>query len=195
MGTITKDINIIIDQLNKGEIVIIPTDTIFGIACSIYNENSIKKIFEIKQRPLTLPLSIAIKNKDYFNIVAKEISKNAQKVIDKYFPGQVTIVLKKTDIISDLITANQDYVGIRIPDDKNLQYILNNIDFPIVLTSANIHNYPNCGSVEEVNKQIGDKVNYILDGKINENKLGSTIVKFENNEMTILRKGAIEVVL
>jgi len=195
MKTITKDTNIIIDQLKKGGIVIIPTDTIFGIACSIYNEKSIKKIFEIKKRPLTLPLSIAIKNKDYFNIVAKDIPENAQKVIDKYFPGQVTIVLKKTDIVSDLITANQDYVGIRIPDDKNLQYILNNIDFPIVLTSANIHNYPNCGTVEEINKQIGDKVDYILDGKINENKLGSTIVKFENNEMHILRKGAINVVL
>ena len=195
MSKITKDINVIIDQLKKGQIVIIPTDTIFGIGCNIYNENSIRKIFEIKKRPLTLPLSIAIKNKDYFNIVAKDISKNAQKIIDKYFPGQVTIVLKKKDIVSDLITANQDYVGIRIPDDKNLQYILNNIDFPIVLTSANIHNYPNCGSVEEINKQIGDKVNYILDGKINENKLGSTIVKFEDNEMSILRKGAIEVVL
>ena len=195
MSKITKDINVIIDQLKKGEIVIIPTDTIFGIGCNIYNENSIRKIFEIKKRPLTLPLSIAIKNKDYFNVVAKNISKNAQKVIDKYFPGQVTIVLKKKDIVSDLITANQDYVGIRIPDDKKLQYILNNIDFPIVLTSANIHNYPNCGTVEEVNKQIGDKVNYILDGKINENKLGSTIVKFEDNEMSILRKGAIEVVL
>lgn len=194
MSKITKDINVIIDQLKKGEIVIIPTDTIFGIGCNIYNENSIRKIFEIKKRPLILPLSIAIKNKDYFNIVAKDISKNAKIIIDKYFPGQVTIVLKKKDIVSDLITANQDYVGIRIPDDKNLQYILNNIDFPIVLTSANIHNYPNCGSVEEINKQIGDKVNYILDGKINENKLGSTIVKFEDNEMFILRKGAIEVV-
>ena len=72
---------------------------------------------------------------------------------------------------------------------------MNNIDFPIVLTSANIHNYPNCGSIDEINKQIGDKVNYILDGKINENKLGSTIVKFEDNEMFILRKGAIDVVL
>ena len=195
MNTITKNINIIIDQLKKGEIVIIPTDTIFGISCNIHNENSIKKIFEIKKRPLTLPLSIAIKNKDYFNIVAKDISENAKKVINKYFPGQVTIVLKKKDIISDLITANQDYVGIRIPDDKNLQYILNNIDFPIVLTSANIHNYPNCSSVEEIKEQIGDKVNYILDGKINENKLGSTIVKFEDNEMSILRKGAIDVVL
>ena len=194
MSKITKDINVIIDQLKKGEIVIIPTDTIFGIGCNIYNENSIRKIFEIKKRPLTLPLSIAIKNKDYFNIVAKDISKNAKIIIDKYFPGQVTIILKKKDIVSDLITANQDYVGIRIPDDKNLQYILNNVDFPIVLTSANIHNYPNCGSVEEINKQIGDKVNYILDGKINENKLGSTIVKFEDNEMSILRKGAIEVV-
>jgi len=195
MNRITKNLDIIIDQLNKGGIVIIPTDTIFGIACNAFNKKSIKKIFEIKKRPLSLPLSIAIKNKDYFNIVAKDISNNAQNVIDKYFPGQVTIILKKKDIISDLITANQDYVGIRIPDDKNLQYILNNIDFPIVLTSANIHNYPNCGSVEEINKQIGDKVDYILDGKINENKLGSTIVKFEDNDMTILRKGAIDVVL
>ena len=195
MYNIRKNLDIIINQLNKGGIVIIPTDTIFGIACNAFNEKSIKKIFEIKKRPLTLPLSIAIKNKDYFNVVAKDISKNAKIVIDKYFPGQVTIVLKKKYIISYLITANQDYVGIRIPDDKNIQYILNNIDFPIVLTSANIHNYPNCGSVVEVNKQIGDKVNYILDGKINENKLGSTIVKFENNEMTILRKGAIDVVL
>lgn len=195
MNRITKNLDIIIDQLNKGGIVIIPTDTIFGIACNAFNEKSIKKIFEIKQRPLTLPLSIAIKNKDYFNIVAKDISNNAQNVIDKYFPGQVTIVLKKKDIISDLITANQDYVGIRIPDDKNIQYILNNIDFPIVLTSANIHNYPNCGSVEEINEQIGDKVDYTLDGKINENKLGSTIVKFENDNMTILRKGAIDVAL
>ena len=193
MSRITKNIDIIIDELKKGEVVIIPTDTVFGLACSIYNENAIKNIFKIKQRPLQQPLSIAIKNKEYFGIVAKNISKTAQNIIDKYFPGQVTIVLKKTNKVSDIITANQDCVGIRIPNDKNLLYILDKVDFPIVLTSANIHNKPNCKNTEEINGQIGNYVNYILDGKINENKYESTVVKVIDDKINILRQGIIKI--
>ena len=195
MSSIVKNIDIIINELTNGNVVVIPTDTVFGLACSIYNENAIKKIFQIKQRPLQQPLSIAIKNKEYFNIVSKEISDIANKIIDKYFPGQVTIVLKKTNLVSNIITGNQDYVGIRIPDDKNIQYILNNIDFPIVLTSANIHGYPNCESVYEVNNQIGEHVNYILDGKINKNKYESTVVKVVGDKIDILRQGIINITL
>ena len=190
----TKDANLIIKAIKDGKIVVLPTDTLFGLSCDLNNITSVRKIYEIKNRPFTLPLSVAVKNKDYIYKITNNVSKKAEEIINSYFPGQVTIVLEKNNLIPDIVTSNSKYVGIRIPNDENLLYILDKLDSPIVLTSANLHGRENCKNLDDVKKQIGDKVDYIYNVSTKVNNKCSTIVKIVNNNVEILRNGVINII-
>lgn len=191
----TKDVDIIIKAIKDGKIVVVPTDTLFGLCCDVNNITSVRRIYEIKNRPFTLPLSIAVKNKDYIYKITKNVSKKAEEIIDTYFPGQVTIVLEKNSLIPDIVTANSKYVGIRIPNDEKLLYILNELDSPIVLTSANLHGYENCQNLDDVKKQIGDEIDYVYNVSTKVNNKCSTIVRVINNNAEILRNGVINIII
>lgn len=191
----TKDAGLIIKAIKDGKIVAVPTDTLFGLCCDVNNITSVRRIYEIKNRPFTLPLSIAVKNKDYIYKITKNVSKKAEEIIDTYFPGQVTIVLEKNNLIPDIVTANSKYVGIRIPNDGKLLYILNELDSPIVLTSANLHGYENCQNLDDVKKQIGDEIDYVYNVSTKVNNKCSTIVRVINNNAEILRNGVINIII
>ena len=144
MDVITNDINIIIQALIKEEVVAIPTETVYGLAGSIFSEKAIKKIFEIKKRPYNCPLSVAVKTVEEINFIAKDIPEEAKLLIKEYLPGPLTLILKKQDIISDVITSESGYVGVRVSENIYVKNILSEVPFPIVLTSANI--YCSCSS-------------------------------------------------
>ena len=189
----TENIDLIVKAFNDGKVVILPTDTLFGLSCNINNEYSVKKIYEIKKRPFSQPLSIAVKNKDYIYKITNNVSQKAKEIIENYFPGKVTIVLEKNNIIPDYVTSGSKYVGIRIPDDEKLLYILDKLDYPIVLTSANIHGLQNCKNINEVKNQIGYKVDYIYNISEEVSNQCSTIVKVIGNNLEILRNGATKI--
>ena len=193
MSVITKDIDIIVNELKEDDVVALPTETVYGLAASIFSEKAIKRIFEIKKRPFSCPLSIAVK--DVFSIenVVKEIPQTAKELISKYLPGPITFILMKKDIVSDIITSGSNFVGVRVPDNVYIQTILSEVKFPIVLTSANIHDMDNCTDAYSVELQLGDRVKYILDGGMCKFGQESTIVSFENKEMFIVREGAIKI--
>ena len=163
MCIITKDKNIIINELQAGHVVTVPTDTVYGLAALISSKEAIKDIFKIKKRPLSQPLSIAVKDITTIYTVAKHIPPCAQEMINKHLPGPWTFILEKKLIISDLITAGSRYVGIRVPENQLLLDILSAIDIPIVLTSANIHGYHDCITAQQVAKQFSNNTGYILD--------------------------------
>lgn len=189
----TKDPNLIINAFNNGKIVILPTDTLFGLACSISDEDAIKRIYTIKERPFSLPLSIAVKNKNYIYKITNNVSQKAKEIIENYFPGQITIVLEKNNLIPDIVTSGSKYIGIRIPNDPSLLYILDKLDSPIILTSANIHGYQNLKNIDDVKKQIGDKVDYIFNISNEVSNKCSTIIKVINDEIEILRNGICDI--
>ena len=190
MSIETDNTGKIIEGLCSGKIVVLPTDTVFGLSCNAYNLDSVKKIYQIKNRPFSLPLSIAVKNKEFIYKITKNVSKKAIDVIDKYFPGQVTIILEKNELIPDIVTSGSNYVGIRIPNDTNLLYILDKLDFPIVLTSANLHGYDNCKNINEVKNQLGSQVDFIYN--VSSTVCSeSTIVKVINDHLEIIRQGCV----
>ena len=189
MCVITKNKSIIIRELKEGHVVVVPTDTVYGLAALISSEEAIRNIFTIKRRPITQPLSISVKDIKAINDVVQHIPPSAQEMINRDLPGPWTIILEKKQIISDLITSGSRYVGVRVPNNALLLDILSSIAVPIVLTSANIHGSKDCVTAKEVERQLGNAIEYILDG--GECSIGSpsAIISFINDKKEIIRPG------
>ena len=187
-------INNINNTLKKGGIITFVTDTIWGIGCLPNNEKAVKKIYQIKHREIKKPL-ILMSNK--FNYLKKYIENNSQEMMNnlvkKYFPGALTIVSKKSNLTPVFLTSNMSTIGIRVPDNIIFQKICNIIDGHVLATtSANISGNPSGKSFQDVNNELGDKVDYIFeDYGFKAKGLESTVIKIENNKIDILRQGAI----
>lgn len=186
-----NDVKIIEKELLKGSILILPTDTIYGLACDATNEDAIKKIYDIKQRDFNKPLNIHLSNKKDITLYASISNEIEQKLIDKLMPGAFTIVLKKKNIVSDLLTSNKDTVGIRIPNDPFIKEIIDTIKRPLVLTSTNISSFEPICKIEQLDKSIKKEVKYAVDvGEIKDG-IESTVVIVKDNKVEILREGKI----
>ena len=178
----------------EGKVIAIKTDTVYGLVCNAFDKKSIDKIYHIKNRERRKPLSIFIKSIDEVKKYVDDdnLTSHVKRIMEKYWPGALTIVFKKKDDTLDDITEGVSSIGIRIPDDKNLLYILNNIDFPLAQTSCNISGEEEYRNADEIRAKLGDKVDLIVDGgEVRDNK-PSTILSVECNEAIILRDGAIK---
>ena len=190
-GYTKEDIKEIAKIIKSGGIVAIPTDTVYGIATSCTNEEAVRHIYDIKNRPATNPINIMATNIKMIKKVTKGLSKKEKKIIKKFFPGAMTIILEKKDIIPEIVTARRDTVGIRIPDSNFLLDLIENIGEPIVATSCNSAGEEPLINPEEILNKFGDKLDCLVDdGK---SKIGkpSTIIKVENEKVIILREGPI----
>jgi len=149
-------------EIKNGGILIYPTDTVYGLGCSIKAEDSIKKIFEIKKRSLKNPLSVAFSDlemaKEYILLDSEE-----EGFIKKHINEPFTFVVKKKGNIFDIITANRNTVGIRIPNHKVVKGIIRSSGIPIITTSANISGKKAPANVGEIDEGIKDSVDLILD--------------------------------
>jgi L-threonylcarbamoyladenylate synthase len=177
--------------LKNGDVVAIPTETVYGLAASAFDENAVRKIFEIKKRPLFNPLIIHIKSIDDLHHVAKDIPPIALQLANHFWPGPLTLVLPKKENIPDIVTAGKATVGIRVPAHPITLALLNEIDFPLAAPSANPFGYISPTKSEHVKKQLGDAISIIIEGGQCEKGIESTIIGFENNKPVIYRVGAI----
>ena len=184
------NIDKICEILDKGGLVISPTDTVYGIMGDALNEDVIRKVFEVKKRPYDKPLILLMDSFEMVKQYTEEISEKEKLIIDKFWPGLVTIILKKNDKISDLITSCSDYVGIRIPDNKDLLKIIKKLGRPVISTSANITETEVITSTKLLEKDLVDNIDYIEDGGeiVSES---STIIKVNDNVLEVLREGKI----
>jgi len=184
------DIEKIVKLLNEGKIVITPTDTIYGIMGDSTNEKAINKIYKIKKRPQTKPLILLMDSYEMIKKYTKNITDKEETLIKEFMPGLVTIILEKNDKVNNLITANTNYVGVRIPNNQELLKIINKLNKPIISTSANISEEKSITNINQLDKEIKDNIDYIYDeGEIINQS--STIVKFKNNKLIILREGIL----
>lgn len=177
--------------LTKGEVVAIPTETVYGLAANAFDKTAIQKIFDIKKRPLYNPLIVHIKSIDYLDEVAKDIPPIAKKIAETFWPGPLTLVLPKKENIPDIVTSGKDTVGVRVPAHPLTQELLHQLDFPLAAPSANPFGYISPTTAEHVKKQLGDKIQLILDGGHCEKGIESTIIGFDNNRPILYRVGAI----
>lgn len=184
-------LNIPGEIINKGGIVIFPTETVYGIGTNGLDANAVKKLYNIKKRPLNKPISLLVSDFDMINKITKNITKKEYELMEKFFPGPLTIILEKEDIVPDIVTANTDTVGIRMPSNKITRKLIQYAGAPIAAPSANISGEPSNTNLDNLINIFKNSVDYYING--GECKIGtaSTIVKVIDEVPYILRKGSI----
>lgn len=177
--------------IKAGGIVIFPTETVYGIGVNGLNETAIKKLYEVKKRPINKPISLLVNSIEMIEEVAKDITEIEYDLIKKFLPGPLTIVLKKKENVPNIVTAGFDTVGIRMPENEIALKLIEYAGVPIATPSANISGKPSGTKLKEIMKDFKDKVDYFIDG--GESKIGvaSTIVQIIDGNPHILRKGKI----
>jgi len=188
---ITSDLSFVKDQLERGEVVGIPTETVYGLAANIYDEQAIAKIFSTKGRPNTNPLIVHVKSMDQARTLVSHFPVKASILAARFWPGPLTLILPKSDLISAAITAQQSTVAIRMPNHKATLALLEMLDFPLAAPSANPYNRispTRAAHVEAYFPQIP-----ILEGGNCEAGVESTILSFDGDEVVLLRHGAISI--
>ena len=177
--------------LENDDLVAIPTETVYGLAGNIYSEKAIKKIFETKKRPLFNPLIVHIDSKNKLEQIAIQIPEKARKLADAFWPGSLTLVLKKKPHIPDIITAGKDTVALRVPDHSLTLQLLQSLDFPLAAPSANPFGSISPTSALHVADYFPNNLKMVLDGGNCKKGIESTIVGFENEDPILYRLGSI----
>ena len=191
MAIIGNSLDKACELLNSGEVVAIPTETVYGLAGNALNKESIRKIYSVKNRPESNPLIVHISHIDHLQYYVKDIPSIALKLAEKFWPGPLTLLLPKTNNILMEVTSGQSNVAIRIPNHPVTRNLLDMLSFPLVAPSANPYGYISPTNAYHVNLQLGDKIKYILDGGACNKGIESTIIGFENDTPVIYRKGVI----
>jgi len=177
--------------IEKGGIAIFPTETVYGIGTNGLNKKAVKKIYDIKNRPLNKPISLLVSDIDMVNKVAKDITDIEYKLMETFFPGPFTLILKKKDIVPDIVTAGNNTVGIRMPSNEIARKLVEYAGVPIASPSANISGEPSGTNTNEIVKDFEGKVDCLIDGGESEIGIASTIVQVIDNIPHILRQGII----
>lgn len=179
-----------VEIIKNGGIVIFPTETVYGIGVNAFNEEAVKRLYEIKQRPLSQAISLLVSDMEMVNKIAKDITELEYKLMERFFPGPLTIILRKKEIVPNII-AYQDTVGIRMPSGEIARKLVEYAKVPIAAPSANITGKPSGTNLQDIIKDFEGKVDYIIDGGKSQIGKASTIIKVIDNVPHILRNGSI----
>ncbi|KJJ85531.1 tRNA threonylcarbamoyladenosine biosynthesis protein [Candidatus Omnitrophus magneticus] len=177
--------------IKKGGLVAFPTETVYGLGAKGTDEKAVAKIFEAKARPLEDPLIVHIKDKNDLYKIAKDVPRLAEKLIEKFWPGPLTIILKKNKNIPDIVTAGLDTVAVRMPSNPIARVLIELSDVSIPAPSANLFGRPSPTSAEHVLNDLDSRIDMVIDGGICDIGLESTVIEFRGNEAAILRPGGI----
>jgi L-threonylcarbamoyladenylate synthase len=191
MSIISDDIQKATSLLSEGKLVAIPTETVYGLAANIFDEAAVKSIFAVKQRPLFNPLIVHLHSLAQVDEVAAEFPEKARQLADHFWPGPLTLILKKKAVVPDLITAGKDTVALRIPNHPITQELLQALDFPIAAPSANPFNRISPTRAEHVEAYFSDQIPMVLEGGECQRGIESTIVGFDKGEVIVYRLGSL----
>lgn len=178
-------------EIRKGNLVLFPTETVYGIGANGLDSNAVKKIFVAKGRAQDNPLILHVSSMDMVNDIAKNISPLENKLMTEFFPGPLTIVLNKKDIVPNVVSANLETVGVRMPSNKIARDLIELAEVPIAAPSANISGRPSGTNVEDIFDELNDKVDYIINGGDTNIGLESTVIRVIDEKIHILRPGKI----
>ena len=171
----------------------IPTETVYGLAANALDTNAVLKIFEAKQRPFFDPLIVHVGNLKQVSEYAILDDQRLIKLANTFWPGPLTLLLPKKNNIPDLVTSGLPQVAIRIPNHNLTLELLHKINFPLAAPSANPFGYVSPTEPDHVNKQLRDKVDYILDGDKCTVGIESTIIGIEDGELCVFRLGGLAI--
>ena len=172
----------------------IPTETVYGLAGNAFNLEAVTKIFKVKNRPFFDPLIVHTYSWEQVTSFCFDIPKLASQLAASFWPGPLTLLLKRKNIIPDLVTAGSDRVAVRVPRHPITLSLLEQLDFPLAAPSANPFGYISPTTAQHVQDQLGAQIPYVLDGGSSEVGLESTIIGFDEKEQPELyRLGGIGV--
>lgn len=193
MSIVSKDIKKAVELLNNNDVVAIPTETVYGLAANIYSDTGIRKIFQVKKRPLYNPLIAHVDTIEKVEEIVRDFPVKARKLAEAFWPGSLTLVLKKKKSVPDLITAGKDTVAVRIPNHEDTLTLLQELDFPLAAPSANPFGLISPTNAAHVEAYFENDISMVLDGGECKNGIESTIIGFENDRAVLYRFGAISV--
>lgn len=176
-------------DLKEGKTLVFPTETVYGLACDMLNTKAVESIFDIKGRDHTKPLPIMIGNIDHIHYVARDIPKVFFELAEKYMPGPLTVILKKKENISDIITGGKDTVGVRMPDHFFALNMIKEVAHPIIATSANLSGKPSPINFEMAKNDLEHKVDIFINEGDCVGGTPSTIIDLSGDKIKILRQG------
>lgn len=179
------------EELDLGNLVIFPTETVYGLGANALDSVAVDKIFKAKNRASNNPLIVHLKSKDEISKYATINNEIEQKLIDTFMPGPFTLILEKKNNIPNNVTCNLDTVGIRVPIDHIAHNLLDILDYPIAAPSANVSTRPSGTNIYDIIPEFEKSVNYIIDGGESRIGLESTVCKVIDGIPTILRPGFI----
>ncbi len=192
MAIISRNVSEALMHLENGEIIGLPTETVYGLAGNAYDINAILKIFETKKRPSFDPLIVHTNSIEKVHGLVKKFPSQALKFGTQNWPGPVTLILPKSNAIPDLVTSGLDTVAVRIPRHSMALDVLAGVNFPLAAPSANPFGYVSPTTAQHVNDFLGDSLSFILDGGQTSIGIESTIIDFTvNKKPTVLRMGGM----
>ena len=178
----------ICDVIQKGGIVAFPTETVYGVGIHFNDEEALERLMEAKNRDYSKAITLMVADKADISQYAY-ISPQAQKMIDQFMPGMITLIFKKKESVHDSMTNGKSTIGIRIPDSEFVLSLLKKVG-PMLVTSANLSQHSNTTSTQEVLNQLDGRIDLVVDGKTSDN-IASTVVDVSQDEIKILRAGKI----
>jgi L-threonylcarbamoyladenylate synthase len=191
MSLISNSIQKAAAILNEDQIIGIPTETVYGLAGNIYSSKAIRSIFELKQRPFFNPLIVHIKSVEDLSEIARDIPEKALLLAAAFWPGPLTLVLKKQTAIPDLVTGGKDTVAVRVPNHPLTLALLNQLAYPLAAPSANPFGCISPTKAAHVSNYFEDSLPMVLDGGDCKKGIESTIIGFENGEPIVYRLGSL----
>lgn len=177
--------------LAAGELVAIPTETVYGLAANIFNKKAVGKIYQVKRRPRFNPLIVHVAGIQAAKELVSTFPPQAELLAKKFWPGPLTIVLPKNKKVGDWVTGGQSTVAIRVPAQPLALRLLRSLDFPLAAPSANPFTYISPVKPRQVKKMLDGRIGYILDGGKCSRGIESTIVSIHHGKVTLLRQGAV----
>jgi L-threonylcarbamoyladenylate synthase len=183
----------VVQRLNSGEVVALPTDTFYGLAVDPVNLRAVDRIYDLKSRARHKPLSLLIADVSQAYELARSIDTGFDRLAERFWPGPLTIIVKAGSKLPLRVTANTGNVALRVPEAPICRAVVAQLGLPITATSANLHSLPECTYAGCVREQFGDKIPLIVDGGPTARSMATTIVDLSGgaNSWMILREGAI----
>lgn len=180
-----------ISILKQGGIVSFPTDTVYGLGASANITQAVERVYEVKKRPRNMPLPLLLAHVSQISDVAEPVPQVAWLLAKKFLPGALTLVLHRSNLVPDIVTAGGMTVAVRVPAHPVPVALIKGLGMPILGTSANLSGKPSTLTADEVYSQFGDQIDLVIDGGWCPGGTESTIVDVSGETPVILREGAI----
>jgi L-threonylcarbamoyladenylate synthase len=179
------------DIIAQGSIIAFPTDTVYGLAVDAFNENALQKLYKIKKRSFDKPCVVQISDKSELKDIVGKTSPSVQKLIDRFWPGVLTIIFSSKYKFSKIICGENLTVGIRIPQNDIALHILSSYKNPLAVTSANVSGQEILNNAEDISEEFKDSVDFIIKDRIEGENIPSTVIDVTSEPARILREGTI----